>query len=254
MSDTIALDDPTAHGRALEELAAGRLVVAPTDTVYVVIADAFSPAATRRLLRTRGSGRNRPLPVLIARPRQLNALSLEVGEAVDRLVATYWPGPLTIIVRSAPGMTWDLGNSAGTVALRMPDEDWLLDLGRETGPLAGSGAFRRGQPPTVDVAGVREQFGESVALYVDGGTRHGQPSTIVDASRGEVEVLREGAVPAAHVAVVARGELGWGERPEPVDEDATGGAVPSGNEPPENPGPAGSEEHTAPTEPVEEPR
>ncbi len=230
MSDTLDIADPAAAERLAEELGAGRLAVVPTDTVYAIVADAFAPQATRRLLRARGAGRNRPLPVLVDRPRQISGLTQGVTEAVDRLVAAYWPGPLTIALRAAEGLGWDLGNTAGTVALRQPDDDWLRGVIAEVGPLAATGASRRGRPAATTVEEARTQLGEAVAVYVDGGPRAGRRSTIVDATRGEgVEVLRTGAIDAGDLARVAGGELEWGQRPddaaprlEPGGDDAPG--------------------------------
>gem|GEM_PF-1890709 len=213
MSDTLDIADPAAAERLAEELGAGRLAVVPTDTVYAIVADAFAPQATRRLLRARGAGRNRPLPVLVERPRQISGLAQGVSEAVDRLVAAYWPGPLTIALRAADGLGWDLGNTAGSVALRQPDDDWLRGVIAEVGPLAATGACRRGKPPATTIDAAREQLGEAVALYLDGGVRDEPRSTIVDATRGErVEVLRTGAIHADDLARVAAGELDWGVR------------------------------------------
>ncbi len=215
MSETLDIADPTAAERLAEELGAGRLAVVPTDTVYAVVADAFAPQATRRLLRARGAGRNRPLPVLVDRPRQIAGLAQGVTEAVDRLVAAYWPGPLTIALRVADGLGWDLGNTAGTVALRQPDDDWLRGVIAEVGPLAATGACRRGRPAATTIEEARTQLGEAVALYLDGGPCEGHRSTIVDATRGErVEVLRTGAIDADDLARVAAGELDWGKRPD----------------------------------------
>ena len=218
MSDTLAIDDPEALERAVTALGDGRLLVVPTDTVYAVVADAFSPQATRRLLRVRGSGRNRPLPVLIGRPRQLSALAAEVPEVAERLAAEHWPGPLTLVLRAMTGMSWDLGNTGGTVSVRLPDEPFLQQLINEVGPLAGTGATRRGREAATTADAARAHFGDGVALYLDGGTREGERSTIVDVSRGEVVTfLRQGALPESDV-LAATGQL-----PEP------GAAAPGGD-------------------------
>ena len=223
MSETLSIDDPEAISRAVEALEDGRLVVVPTDTVYAVVADAFSPQATRRLMRARGAGRNRPVPVFIGSSRQLSALATDVPETAARLSETHWPGPLTLVLQAVSGMTWDLGNTAGAVAVRMPDEPFLRELIGEVGPLAGTGASRRGREPSPTVDAARAHFGDAVALYLDGDRREGQPSTIVDASRGErLTVLREGAVPADEIVAA------------PDDDPPEGDALPEGDEVPED--------------------
>lgn len=215
VSEIIGAQEPGTRERVLEELGEGRLVVLPTDSVYGVVADAFRQTATRRLLRARASGRNRPLTVLIRSERQVVGLAGDVPDAADRLIAAYWPGPLTLILRASPGMTWDLGNTADTVALRIPTDDELLEVIKEVGPLACGSANRRNRDRPTTVEEAHEQLEDSVACYVDGGKRDGEVSTIVDASReGRIEVLRVGAIPAEDIERVAAGELAWGERPD----------------------------------------
>jgi L-threonylcarbamoyladenylate synthase len=228
----IPASDPSAREQVADDLREGRLAVLPTDTIYAVVAEAFAPQATRRLIRARGLGRNRPLTVLIRSQRQVVGLAGDVSEAADRLIAAYWPGPLTLILRAAPSLNWDLGNNAGTVALRIPTDELVQSVIKEVGPLASSAANRKGGGLPTTVEGAREQLETAVSVYVDGGERAEPVSTIVDASRGDrVEVLREGAIPAAHVARVAAGELDWGTRP---DETA---APDEATEPDEGPAP-----------------
>jgi len=209
-----------ARARALAALRAGDLVVAPTDTVYAVVGDAFSPGATARLLALKQRGRAVPLPVVIRSPRQVSGLVEHIPEAGERLMASYWPGPLTLVLPAAEGMTWDLGETRGTVSLRMPAADFVLDLVAEIGPLACTGASRGGVAPAEEVAQVRRHLAADVALYVDGGPQTGPQSTVVDVTREGAQVLRPGAIPTEHIRQVAEGEVGWGSRPtasEPED-------------------------------------
>jgi L-threonylcarbamoyladenylate synthase len=214
VSERLAADDPEAAQRVIAALREGGLAVVPTDTVYAVVADAFQPMATARLFGAKRRSRETPLTVVIRSPRQVNGLVADVSEAAERLMATYWPGPLTLVFRASEGLTWDLGATLGTVALRLPADDLLLGVAADIGPLACSGANRRGEnaPHTVDDAEL--QLGLTVSLYVDGGPRKATPSTIVDVTAGGAGVLREGAIAADHVAQVATGEVGWGERPQ----------------------------------------
>ena len=215
MSETVSLgEDPEqARQRAVEILRSGGLVVVPTDSVYGVVADAFSPAATGRLLSLTRRGRATPLPVVVRSPRQVSGLVEHIPEAAERLMASYWPGPLTLVFPAAEGLSWDLGDTRGTVSLRMPAADFLLDLVAEIGPLACTGAGRGDGQRGSAVAEVREQLPADVALYVDGGPRNGQPSTVVDVTREAAPVLRPGAIHAQDVALVVGGAVGWGRRP-----------------------------------------
>lgn len=223
MSEIVALEDADrARERALEALRAGDLVVVPTDTVYAVVGDAFQPAATSRIKSLKRRERAVPLSVVVRSPRQVSGLVEHVPEAAERLMASYWPGPVTLVFPAASGMTWDLGDTRGSVSLRMPAADFLLNLVAEIGPLACTGANRHGKPVARDAAGVRRALAADVALYVDGGHRDGPASTVVDVTREGARVLRPGAITEEHIRQVADGTVGWGRRPgaeEPDHED-----------------------------------
>lgn len=227
MSEVISTDDATARERAATALRDHGLVVAPTDTVYGVLADAFAQDATQRLLIAREGGRAAPLTVLIRSPRQIVGLTDDANEAADRLMAAFWPGPLTLVFTAGEALGWDLGDTRGTVALRMPADDLLHELIADIGPLACSGANRAGDPPPTTVEQAREALGDAVAVYLDAGTRDETPSTVVDVSRGGAEILRLGAISADEVVRVATGAVDWGapvgEGDGPVGEPAWDG-------------------------------
>jgi L-threonylcarbamoyladenylate synthase len=195
--------------QARQAIGRGELVVIPTDTVYGVAADAFSASAVQRLLDAKGRGRQSPPPVLVAGLTTLRALVAEVPEPVERLVEAFWPGGLTIVLPSQPSLSWDLGETRGTVAVRMPAHRIALELLEETGPLAVSSANLTGKPAAVRIEDARDMLGESVGVYLDGGPSHtGVASTIVDAtslvggSDPRVRVLREGAIDRARLREV----------------------------------------------------
>jgi tRNA threonylcarbamoyl adenosine modification protein (Sua5/YciO/YrdC/YwlC family) len=211
--------DPNTWGPALDEavntVSRGGLVVLPTDTVYGIGADAFDAAAVADLLAAKGRGRQMPPPVLVPDTRTLDGLATEVPDGARRLVEAFWPGGFTIILRAQPSLQWDLGETRGTVALRMPDHPAALALLRRTGPMAVSSANRTGQPSALDAASAREQLGDSVAVYLDGGTAPGGvASTIVDATVTPFRVVREGAIDLARLRAVVPDVLGPGEEPE----------------------------------------
>ena len=188
-------DPSTGVEAAVDALQAGRLVVLPTDTVYGIAADAFSPEAVSALLAAKGRGRDMPVPVLVGSWRTLDGLVDELGPLARRMVEAFWPGPLTLIVRSAPSLAWDLGETRGTVAVRMPQQDVALKVLEQTGPLAVSSANRSGMPPAVTAADAEEQLGEAVSVYLDGGPAgEPVPSTIVDLTGDHARVLRVGAL------------------------------------------------------------
>ncbi|WP_407320788.1 L-threonylcarbamoyladenylate synthase [Isoptericola halotolerans] len=202
---------------AVNTISRGGLVVLPTDTVYGIGADAFDADAVAALLAAKGRGRQMPPPVLVPDVRTLDGLATEVPDAARALVEEFWPGGFTIILRAQPSLQWDLGETHGTVALRMPDHEAALALLRRTGPLAVSSANRTGRPAALEVVDTVEQLGDAVGCYLDGGTAPGGvASTIVDATGEHLRVVRDGAVSLAELRAVAP-VLG---RDEQVDEQA----------------------------------
>ena len=197
---------------AVAALGSGELVVLPTDTVYGIAADAFDPDAVAALLAAKGRDRTSPPPVLIGAVAALDGLATDIPQAGRDLAAAYWPGGVTLVCTAQPSLRWDLGDTNGTVALRMPDHPLVLALLARTGPLAVSSANRTGSPPGVDAADAESQLGEAVAVYLDGGrTAGGTPSSIVDLTGQPPTLLREGAVPWADL---------WRVAPELVTADA----------------------------------
>lgn len=184
----LCFDLRTEHDEAMaaarRAVEAGRLVVLPTDTVYGIGADPFSPQAVQDLLDAKHRGRDMPPPVLIAEPAMLPALAAAVPPGAKRMVARFWPGPLTLILRAPTSLQMDLGESGGTIAVRVPDNDDARELLRHTGPLAVSSANISGQEAAADVERARTMLGDTVAVYLDGGPTPGPTaSTIVDFTR-----------------------------------------------------------------------
>ncbi len=173
----------------------GELVVIPTDTVYGIGADAFDPVAVRGLLDAKGRGRNMPPPVLIHSATTLDALAVKVPGYARALVTEFWPGPLTLVCHQQSSLQWDLGDSRGTVAVRMPDHEVALAVLERTGPLAVSSANKTGQPAATDADQAVEMLGEDVAVVIDAGSSPGgEASTIIDLTGPRPRVLRLGAL------------------------------------------------------------
>ncbi|MEU4829122.1 L-threonylcarbamoyladenylate synthase [Streptosporangium sp. NPDC023615] len=191
---------------AASALRRGDLVVLPTDTVYGIGADAFTPTAVSALLEAKGRGRDMPVPVLVGTVRAANALVENLGPYGQDLVDSFWPGPLTLICRVNRSLSWDLGDTKGTVAVRMPLHQVALDLLKETGPLAVSSANRSGAPPAVEAVDAEKQLGESVSVYLDAGPCESDvPSTILDLTTAVPRLLRRGAISVERL----RGVIGY---------------------------------------------
>jgi L-threonylcarbamoyladenylate synthase len=175
----------------------GALVVLPTDTVYGIGADAFDHDAVQALLDAKGRGREMPPPVLISAVTTLAALATNVQSYVEALTEAFWPGPLTLICEQQPSLTWDLGETRGTVAVRMPDHEIALALLERTGPLAVSSANLSGLPAATEAAAAEGMLGESVEVLLDGGpSPKGEASTILDVRASQPRLLRLGALSA----------------------------------------------------------
>lgn len=176
----------------------GDLVVLPTESVYGLGTDAFSRDGVARLLAAKGRGRDLPLPVLVPGPGTVDGLAMGLPQAGRDLIAAFWPGGLTIVVRHHPSLAWDLGDQGGNVALRMPLHPVALEVLRETGPLALTSANRAGLPAPTTCDDAAAQLGDAVRIYLDAGPcpEHAT-SSVVDVTGDVPRLLREGAVPAA---------------------------------------------------------
>jgi L-threonylcarbamoyladenylate synthase len=189
----------TGFRQAKVALQRHEVVVIPTDTVYGIAVDAFSHKAVELLLKTKGRDRSVPPPVLIPKVETLSALATDLPLVASKLAAAFWPGALTMVLRAQPSLGWDLGETRGTVALRVPDHKITLALLEDVGPLAVSSANTTGNPAAVTAQQAFDYFGDKVPVYLDGGgSPKGEASTILDLTQvrdGEaIRVLRKGAL------------------------------------------------------------
>lgn len=221
---TSAVAQVTAHVRA------GGLAILPTDTVYGIGSLASDADAVARVLAAKGRGRQMPPPVLVADPSQVDALVDSVPPAARALMDACWPGALTLILDAAPDLGWDLGETGGTLALRMPDHPLALAVLSATGPMAVTSANHTGELPATDAASGAAAFPGRVTvltaaqsslaemssrsqpspgvdiLLLDGGPTPGPvPSTILTFAGAHATapaVLRDGLLTRAQLAAV----------------------------------------------------
>ncbi len=188
-----------AVAAAVEAIRNEKCIVIPTDTVYGIAADAFLSSAVQSLLDAKGRGRDMPPPVLVSDPSVLMALGRDIPDNAKKLAERFWPGALTLIVPAQTSLRIDLGDTAGTIAVRVPDHEIARGVLRATGPLAVSSANRTGAPSATTAADAKEQLGDRVAVYLDAGRTPGQmPSTIVDFTTSDYGiVVRAGRIPVA---------------------------------------------------------
>ncbi len=207
-----SVDTDLLTGMRLAKVALQRnqLVVLPTDTVYGIAADAFSPSGVQALLDAKGRTAQSPPPVLIGNIDTLKALADYVPEIALKLAEVFWPGALTMILKAQPALSWELGDTKGTVALRMPDHKIALALLAETGPLAVSSANLTGEPAATTCQQAVEYLEKSVEVFLDAGNSpKGEASTILDLTSitpenpdGKIRIVRLGALKKAKIKSV----------------------------------------------------
>lgn len=198
MSQRFDMSRPEQRDRARTAAAAaarrGDLVVMPLETSYGIGADAFSLNGTAALRGAKRRGRDLVLPVLVGKPIAAEGLMLGLDAPIRALIEAFWPGPLTIIGRAQPTLAWDLGDTDGAVALRMPIHPVAIDVLCEVGPMAVATANAGSTPPATTCAGAMEQFGGLASIYLDAGpSPAGEPSSVIDATGESLVLVREGA-------------------------------------------------------------
>ena len=178
------------------------MVAFPTETVYGLGADASNPAAVARIYTLKGRPAEHPVIVHLGDPEHLARWAREVPELAKKLVARYWPGPLTLVLRRAQGVGDYLTGGQDTIGLRMPGHPIALELLREFGGgIAAPSANKFGRVSPTTAEHVRRDLGNEVDLILDGGPCEiGIESTIVDFSRGTPALLRPGRISAEDVA------------------------------------------------------
>lgn len=188
---------------AAEAVRGGEVVVLPTDTVYGVGVDAFASDAVAAVLMAKGRGREMPLPVLVPNAQTVDGLAADVPGYARDLIKAFWPGPLTLVLHAQTSLMWDLGDTNGTVALRMPRNDTALKLLNDVGPMAVTSANVSGQPPAKTIVDAAAQLGSAVSVYLDAGPSAGDlASTILDCTGASPVILRAGAITAGQLQEV----------------------------------------------------
>jgi len=182
----------------------GGLIVYPTDTVYGMGADPFNEAAVERVFEAKRR-EAKPMPVLVSSVEAARRL-VHVSEEARRLMEAFWPGALTIVLPSRGLLPSRVSAGLGSVGVRMPSHPVALRLIEACGgALIGTSANISGQPPPRTVEEALAQLGESVDLALDAGPAlHGVPSTVIDLSRSEPRLIREGVVKWSEVARVRK--------------------------------------------------
>jgi tRNA threonylcarbamoyl adenosine modification protein (Sua5/YciO/YrdC/YwlC family) len=200
-------DEPEPHlvGQVVESLQRGDVVAMPTDTFYGLAVDPVNLYAVERIYDLKTRAKHKPLSLLISDTAQAYELARNIDGAFDRLAERFWPGPLTIIVKAGGKLPLRVTANTGNVALRVPEAAICRAVVSELGlPITATSANLRGLPECTYAACVREQFGDTIPLIVDGGpTARNVATTIVDLSGGPNSwmILREGAIPTHEIVL-----------------------------------------------------
>jgi L-threonylcarbamoyladenylate synthase len=186
--------DPGALDQAAQILKEGGLVAFPTDTVYGIGVSAFNARAIDRIFRVKARSLDKAVPILLADVSQLKQVALPVTGDAAKLIRHFWPGALTLILPKASHLPANLSTTK-TIGVRIPDLALTCDLLRLTGPLAVTSANLSGKPSAITARQALEQLDGKVDLIIDGGPAPGGlASTVVDCSRGILQILREGPI------------------------------------------------------------
>jgi L-threonylcarbamoyladenylate synthase len=182
--------------RCREIIAAGGVIVYPTDTYYALGADPTNAAAVRRLFAIKGRQEHQPILLLLSGRESVAAWAADVNGTAERLMERYWPGPLTLVFEARKEVLPALTGGTGTIGLRVPGSALTRDLlGRVGMALTGTSANRTGQPAPVSAEMALQSLGTDVDLVLDGGPATiDRPSTVVDVRGGAVKVIRQGAL------------------------------------------------------------
>ena len=203
----IPVEDPLALPSALEVLKSGGLVAFPTDTVYGVGALAFDRMAVESIYTAKDRPVEKAIPILIGDVDDLAKVAISIPEIALKLAAHFWPGPLTLVIPKNPELS-DIVSAGPTVGVRMPDHLFVRRLLRTAGPMAVTSANLSGQPSPTTAGDVFSQLGKRIALIIDGGiTPGGVPSTVVDCTSGEPQIIRSGPIPKREILAISESLL-----------------------------------------------
>ena len=199
LSKIIPITDPHAIPIAKKIIQEHGTIVFPTDTIYGIAADAFSPEGIQKIYTIKKRPVDKALPILIGDLKHLDTLLLYFSEIVQRIAQAFWPGALTLIVPKSPNVPPEL-SPYPTIGVRMPDLAFTLDLLKNTGPLATTSANLSDGPNPTTVQDVTEQLGAHPDLILDGGSTPGPiASTVIDVSSSTIRILREGPISMAEI-------------------------------------------------------
>ena len=197
------MNEPSAESfaAALAALRRGEAVVFPTETFYGLGANALDTKAVDRVAELKGRSADSPIAVIVADRAMLAQIVDDIPPAAEKLIARFWPGPLTLVLPAKKGIPAPLVNAAGKIGARVSSHPTAAGLARELGrPLTATSANPSGKDPARSIAEAQAYFADSIGIYLDGGTLTGTAaSTVAEINGGEVKIIREGAIAAGEL-------------------------------------------------------
>ena len=190
-----------AVAQAVECVRGGGLAVIPTDTSYAVVADAFNVEALEQLRVAKGYLGTVPLPVAAASIETIHGVANLSPLAAD-LARAFWPGALTILTRSQPSLSWNVGSTDSALAVRVPNHAIAQAVLAQIGPTVMTGAQKAGQLAVLDIAQAQAALGDAVGVYLDAGTLTSAQSAVVDCTSEYIRLVRSGALTLADLREV----------------------------------------------------
>ena len=178
----------------IETLKQGGIAVIPTDTLYGIVASARIPEAVELVYRIRGRERAKPCIVLLADSAGLEEFGVALTESETEFLKQYWPGAVSVVLSCTEERFSYLHRGTGTLAFRVPDNQWLHEVLREAGPLVAPSANLAGMPTATTIDEARRYFQDQVDVYEDAGKLESEPSTLVRLDAHGVSILRAGKV------------------------------------------------------------
>ncbi|WP_400240686.1 L-threonylcarbamoyladenylate synthase [Methanomethylophilus alvi] len=179
---------------AAEDIAAGNLIVYPTDTVYGIGADIYNEVAVKNLYLAKRRPFDMALSVAVADRKMMESVAI-LNETADKLIKAFLPGPLTIIIKKNPEVPDIVTAGSQKVGIRIPDHPIALEIARRSGPIVATSANIHFQPDAIDIGMATAALGNSVSTYIDAGhSPSGKPSTIIWIKDKEYEIIRQGPI------------------------------------------------------------
>lgn len=195
---------------AVSVLRAGGLIVFPTETLYGLGADALNFAAVEKVFQLKGRDLANPFPVIVSDRAMLDSLVAEISPLAEKLMAHFWPGPLTLVLPARADIPPQLVNATGGIGVRISSQPIAMEIVRALGrPLTATSANPSGQPGARRIAQAKDYFSGKIDIFVDGGELPSLTgSTVAEVTASKVKIIRAGEIAKRELEkVVGKGSV-----------------------------------------------